>query len=121
VQFIVSLIINALALWVVTLIVKGVHYDNYTALIIASIVLGIVNAIIRPILLLLSLPFIIITLGLFVLVVNGLALWLVGILVPGFHVDGLWSGILGAIILAVISWIVGAVGLNKVGKPDVNA
>jgi putative membrane protein len=121
VQFIVSLIINAVALWVVTLLNIGIHADTTTALIIASIVLGIVNAIIRPIMLLLSLPFIIVTLGLFVLVVNGIAVWLVGLVVPGFHVDSLWAGILGAIILAVISWIVGAVGLNKVGKPDVKA
>lgn len=120
-QFIVSLIINAVALWVVTLLNIGIHADTVTALIIASVVLGIVNAIIRPIMLLLSLPFIIVTLGLFVLVVNGIAVWLVGRLVPGFHVDSLWAGILGAIILAVISWIVGAVGLNKVGKPDVKA
>jgi len=120
-QFIVSLIINALALYVVTLIVKGIHYDTVTALIIASLVLGLANAIVRPIMLLLSLPFIIVTLGLFVLVVNGIVLWLVGLVVPGFHVDSLWAGILGAIILAVISWIVGAVGLNRVGKPDVKA
>ncbi|HMD02122.1 MAG TPA: phage holin family protein [Candidatus Baltobacteraceae bacterium] len=115
-HFIVSIIINALALYVVTLVVKGVHYDSvWPALIVAAIVLGIVNAIVRPVLMLLSLPFIILTLGLFALVVNGVALWLVGVLVPGFHVDNLWSGILGAIVLAVISWIVGAVGLNKVG------
>lgn len=120
-HFIISLIINAVALWVVTLLNIGIHADTFTALIIASIVLGIVNAIIRPIMLLLSLPFIILTLGLFVLVVNGIALWLVGLMVPGFHVDSLWAGILGAIILAVISWIIGAVGLNKAGKPNVKA
>jgi putative membrane protein len=62
-----------------------------------------------------------VTLGLFVLVVNGIALWLVGVLVPGFHVATLWDGILGAIILAVISWIVGAVGLRSVGKTSAKA
>jgi putative membrane protein len=111
-RFIISLILNALALWVVTLIYHGVHYDTYTALVIAALVLGIVNAIVRPVLLLLTLPFVILTLGLFIFVVNGLALWLVGALVPGFHVDGLWSGIIGAILLGIVSWIINAIGLN---------
>jgi len=111
-RFIISLILNALALWVVTLVYHGVHYDTYTALIIAAIVLGIVNAIVRPILLLLTLPVVILTLGLFIFVINGLALWLVGALVPGFHVDGLWAGIIGAVLLGIVSWIISAIGLN---------
>ena len=72
-RFIISLILNALALWVVTLVYHGVHADTTTALIIAALVLGIVNAIVRPILLLLTLPFVILTLGLFIFVINGMA------------------------------------------------
>ena len=74
-RFLISLILNAVALWIVTLFHIGVSYDTLTALIIAALVLGIVNAIVRPIMMLLSLPFIILTLGLFIFVVNGLALW----------------------------------------------
>jgi putative membrane protein len=113
-RFIISLILNALALWVVTLVYHGVSYDpgNYGALIVASLVLGLVNALVRPILLLLSLPIVILTLGLFIFVINGLTLWLVGHLVPGFHVDGLWGGIIGAILLGIVSWIISAIGLD---------
>jgi putative membrane protein len=111
-QILISLLLNALALWVVTLFHIGVHADSDTALIIAAIVFGIVNAIVRPLLLLLSLPFIIITLGLFIFIVNGLTLWLVGVLVPGFHVDGLGAGIIGSILLGIVSWIISALGLR---------
>jgi putative membrane protein len=111
-RLVISFLLNALALWIVTLVYHGVHYDSYTALAIAAIVLGIVNAIVRPILLVLTLPAVILTLGLFIFVINGIALWLVGALVPGFHVDGLWAGIIGAILLGIVSWIINAVGLN---------
>jgi putative membrane protein len=111
-RLVISFLLNALALWIVTLVYHGVHYDSYTALAIAAIVLGIVNAIVRPILLLLTLPAVILTLGLFIFVINGVALWLVGALVPGFHVDGLWAGIIGAILLGIVSWIISAVGLT---------
>jgi putative membrane protein len=111
-HFLISIVLNAVALWIVTLFNVGVHADTVTALIIAALVFGIVNAIVRPILLLLSLPFIILTLGLFIFVVNGLTLWLVGAIVPGFHVNGLWSGIIGAILLGIVSWAISAIGLN---------
>jgi putative membrane protein len=113
VQLIIGFLLNALALWILTLVYKGVHADTTTALLIAALVFGIVNAIVKPILTVLSLPFIILTLGLFLFVVNGVALWIVGAVVPGFHVDGLWAGIIGAIILGIISWIIGAVGLRS--------
>jgi putative membrane protein len=112
-RLVISLLLNALALWVVTLCKVGVHADSVTALIVAAFVFGIVNAIVRPILLLLSLPFIVLTLGLFIFIVNGLTLWLVGALVPGFHVDGLWAGVLGSILLGIVSWIISAIGLRS--------
>jgi putative membrane protein len=112
-RFVISLLLNALALWVVTQFHVGVHADGVTALILAAIVFGIVNAIVRPILLLFSLPFIVLTLGLFVFIVNGLTLWLVGALVPGFHVDGLWAGVWGSIVLGIVSWAISAVGLRS--------
>ena len=111
-HLLISFIVNALALWVVTQLHVGVHADSLPALLLAAIVFGIVNAIVRPVLLILSIPFIVLTLGLFVFIVNGLALWLVGALVPGFHVYGLWAGVVGSIILGIVSWIVNALGLR---------
>jgi len=72
-------------------------------------VLGLVNAIIRPILLFLTLPLTFLTLGLFILVVNGIAFNLAAALVPGFHVAGLWAGILAALVVSVVSWLIGLV------------
>ncbi len=112
-NIVISLLLNAVALWVVTLFHIGVHADSVTALLIAAVVFGIVNAIVRPLLLLFSLPFIIVTLGLFIFIVNGLTLWLVGALVPGFHVAGLGAGIIGSILLGVVSWIISALGLRS--------
>ncbi len=112
-RLLLSLVLNALALWVVTLVYHGVHADNTSALVIAAIVLAIVNTIVRPILLILTLPAVILTLGLFIFVINGLALWIVGAIVPGFHVDGLWGGIIGAILLGIVSWAISAIGLSS--------
>jgi putative membrane protein len=74
------------------------------ALICASLLLGIINAMIRPVLLLLSLPFIVVTLGFFILIVNALMLKLVGVLVWGFHVEGFWSAFFGSILIGIVSW-----------------
>jgi len=73
-----------------------------------ALLLGIINAFLRPALLLLSLPFILVTLGLFILVVNALMLWAAGGLVPGFHVGGFWNAFFGAIIVSLVSWVLSA-------------
>jgi putative membrane protein len=112
VQLVISFLLNALALWIVTLIYSGVHADSTTAVLIAALVFGVVNALVRPLMLLFSLPFIVLTLGLFIFVVNGLTFWLTGALVPGFHVDGLWAGIVGSVLLGLVSWAISAVGLR---------
>ena len=83
----------------------GMRYDNLGALIGAALLLGIINALVRPVLLLLSLPFILVTLGFFILVINGVLLWMVGSVVPGFHVDSFGSAFFGALIVSVVSWI----------------
>src|ERR1700712_2883793 len=85
--------------------VTGMHYDSFGALLVVSLFLGVVNALVRPLLLLLSLPFILVTLGFFILVVNGMLLWLVGSLVPGFHVEGFWQAFFAAIIVSLVSWV----------------
>lgn len=115
-QFVISFLLNALALWVVTYFYSGVHADSTLALLVAALVFGVVNAIVRPILLVFSLPFIILTMGLFIFVVNGVTFWLVGGLVPGFHVDGLWAGIIGSVLLGIVSWVINAIGLRSAAE-----
>lgn len=97
--------------WIVTTIavavaaqITGMRFDTPGALIGAALLLGIVNALVRPVLLLLSLPFIVVTLGFFILVVNALLMWLVGSIVPGFHVDGFWQAFFGALIVSIVNW-----------------
>lgn len=102
---IIRLIVNALALVLVAYIVPGVSVSGPGGAFIAAIVLGIVNAIIKPILVLLSLPLEILTLGLFTLVINAALFWFVGHLGIGLAVVGFWPAFIGAIILSVVSFI----------------
>ena len=103
--FIVRALIAALGLWLASYFVPGIGYESLESLLIAAVVLGLANAILRPILIILTLPFTVITLGLFLLVINGLMLELVAFFVHGFHVRGLISAILGSIVVGVTSWI----------------
>jgi len=106
IRFIIRLLIGALGLWLAAFLLPAhISYDSPVALLIAAVALGIANAIVRPILIVLTLPFTVITLGLFLFVINGLMLWLVGHFVPGFHVQGFLDAILGAIIVGLVSWV----------------
>lgn len=86
----------------------GMRYEGWWSLICVALFLGIINAFIRPVLLLLSLPFILVTLGFFILVVNALMLWLASSIVGSFHVDGFGQAFFGAIIVSVVSWVLSA-------------
>jgi putative membrane protein len=97
-------ILNAIALWLVTLLMSGVRVDDEPSALIAAIVLGLVNALIKPILVILTLPVTVVTLGLFLLVLNGLLFWGVASVLPGFHVDGFWWGVGGALLYSVLTW-----------------
>lgn len=108
-KFIVRAIFAALGLWVAAQILPGVWFDSAGSLIAAAVLLGVVNAIVRPVVFILTLPLTILTLGLFLLVVNALMIGLVAALLGGFHVAGLGSGILAAIITGVASWFGGMV------------
>jgi putative membrane protein len=108
-RFIVRAIFAALGLWVASLVVRGVHFDTTGSLIAAAVLLGIVNAFVRPVVFVLTLPLTIVTLGLFLLVVNAAMIGLVSVLVGGFHVNGLGPGILAAIVTGVASWVGGMV------------
>jgi putative membrane protein len=104
-------LLNTLALFVVVELVPGFHYRTLVSLAIAALVLGLLNAIVRPILFVLTLPLTIVTLGLFLIVLNAIMLELTSFFAPGFRVDNFVAAIIGAIVLAIISWIT-----NRIGK-----
>src|SRR5206468_2951601 len=100
--------ITALGLWAAATIVPGVRIDGWGNLLVAALLLGIVNAVIRPIILILTLPLTVFTLGLFILVVNGISLSLVAWVLPGFHIAGLGAAILGSIVVGLTGWFASA-------------
>jgi putative membrane protein len=104
--FFVRVVVNVLAIVLAGSVVPGIRLDGPLAAIAAGVLLGLVNAIVRPVLVILTLPITLVTLGLFLLVLNGLCLWLVASLVRGFHVDGFWAATLGALVISALSWIV---------------
>lgn len=95
----------ALGLWLATALVDGIYIDSAATLIVAGLLLGLVNAVIRPLALILTLPFLILTLGLFLLVVNAAMLGLVAALLPGFHIADFWSALWGAVIVSLTAWM----------------
>ena len=106
--FLFRLVITALGLWAAETIIPGIHIDRWEHLIVAALLLGIVNAIIRPIILILTLPLTVLTLGLFILVVNGISVGLVAWLMPGFTLSGLGAAILASIVVGLTSWCASA-------------
>lgn len=114
--FVIRWLVTTIAVLVAAHLIPGIGYDGWGALLGASLLLGIINAFVRPILLLLSLPFIIVTMGLFIFVVNALLLLLVSKIVPAFHVAGFWSAFFGAIIISVVSWILSSFFRGSDGK-----
>lgn len=106
--FLTRLLITALGLWAAKALVTSIWFHGWGDLVIAALLLGIVNALVRPVLVFLTLPFTILTLGLFLLVVNGISLGIVAWLMPGFAVGSLWSATVGALIVSVVSWFASA-------------
>jgi putative membrane protein len=109
-QLLLRWVLNALALWIVTWLVPAISYHSMTALLIAAAVLGIANAIVRPILFWLTLPLTVLTLGLFLIVLNALMLQLTALLVPGFRIDGFGWAMVGALVLGLISLVTNRIG-----------
>jgi putative membrane protein len=112
-HFLMHWLVVAVALWVATYLVPGVHVASTGTLLVAALVLGLVNALVRPILFLITLPITVVTLGLFYLVVNGLAFGLAAALVPGFNVTSFTSAILGALVVSVVSWLLGSLASSS--------
>jgi putative membrane protein len=109
VRLIVAILGNAFALWVTQALVPGITFrGSLVTLIVAGAIWGLFNLIVRPIALILSIPLLILTLGLFYFVLNGILLWVASFFLPGYDVAGLIPGILGALVMTVVNWAVGA-------------
>jgi putative membrane protein len=106
--FIAHWLVTGIALVAADWVLDGVRIRSTLALVVGALALGLVNALVKPVLVLLTLPFTIVTLGLFYLVVNGMAFGLAAALVPGFEVASLGSAMAGAIIVGLVSWAIGA-------------
>ncbi|MBM0741535.1 phage holin family protein [Phormidium sp. CLA17] len=105
-NFILTWLAAALSLALTAHFVPGIKVDSFSAALIGAVILGFVNAIVRPLLVLFTLPFTILTLGLFLFVVNAIAFWLVAALTPGLSVSGFVPAFVGAIVLSIVSWLV---------------
>jgi len=103
--FLLRLAIGALGLWVASRLLSGMHIDGTGTLVLAAFLLGFVNAVVRPVLVLLTLPVTLVTLGLFLLVVNAAMLSLVAALLDDFRLDGFGTAVLGSIIVGLVSWL----------------
>ena len=101
-------LINAVALLALPYLMSSIRVDSFATALVAALVLGLINTFIRPLLILLTLPATLVTLGLFIFVINGLLFWLVGSFVEGLHVAGFWSALFGAIVYSIISWALSA-------------
>jgi putative membrane protein len=119
--FILRGLIAALGLWAATELLSGFRIDTALTLILAGLLLGLVNAVVRPFALLLSLPALLFTLGLFLLVVNAAMIGLVALMLPGFKIAGFWTAVGGALIVSIVSWVgswfIGSRGRVEIIRP----
>jgi putative membrane protein len=95
-------------LWVAAHVVHGIGYDSFRSLLAAALILGLINAVVRPILIILTLPLTLITLGLFLLVINAGMLGLTTVFIHGFHVHGFWAALWGSVIVSIAGWVASA-------------
>ena len=113
--FLIRVLVNALAIMLAASILPGIHVDGLVPALVGGLLLGLVNAVVRPVLIILTLPITLVTLGFFLLVLNALCFWLVASLVKGFYVAGFWAAFLGAIVVSIVSWIMTAL-ISDSGK-----
>ena len=107
-RFIIQAIVTVIGLWLSARVIPGVAFTNTGSLAAAAVILGLLNAVVRPVLVVLTFPITVLTLGLFLLVVNAATIGLTSVFLEGFVVDGLWAGIGAAIVTGAVSWIAGA-------------
>ncbi|RJG14730.1 phage holin family protein [Massilia cavernae] len=115
-RLLLTWLINAAALFALPFLMSSVTVNNVGAALIAALVLGLVNTLVRPVLVLLTLPVTMVSLGLFLLVINALLFWGVAHMVEGFHVEGFWSAFLAAILYSIISWALSTLLLKDNGN-----
>lgn len=108
IPFLLHWAITALSLWLASRVFRGISFADTTSLIISALLLGFANAIVKPLLIVLTLPLTLLTFGLFLLVINALMILLVSALVRGFKVSGFWTAFFASIFIAVLSWVIGA-------------
>ena len=106
--FLLRVLLNGMAIVAAAFLVPGIHVTGPVPALIAGLVLGLVNALVRPILVILTLPFTLITLGLFLLIINTICLALTAAVVPGFGISGFFAAFVGALIVTIVSWILSA-------------
>jgi putative membrane protein len=113
--------VTTIGVLVASQLVPGIHYRGFEGLLVASLLLGVFNAVLRPVMMILSLPLLILTLGLFTFVINALLLRLVGALVQSFDVNGFWPALFGGIIISIVSFIANGLIGKKEKRPDASA
>ena len=111
-RLLLTWLINALALLALPYLFTSIHVAGFGTALVAALVLGLINTLIRPVLVLLTLPVTLLTLGLFIFVINGLLFWFVGSFVKGFTVEGFWTAVFGAIVYSIISWALSSLFLR---------
>jgi putative membrane protein len=114
-RFLLRVLLNAVAVFLAARLIPGIGVTGPGAALWAGLVLGLVNAVIRPVLILLTLPVTFLTLGLFIFVVNAICLGLAAWLVPGFTISGFWAALFGAVVISIISWLLSALLSDKKG------
>jgi putative membrane protein len=112
-RFLLRLLLNGVAVFLAAQLIPGIGLAGPGAAVAAGIVLGLVNAVIRPVLILLTLPATVLTLGLFIFVVNAICMALAAWFVPGFTISGFWAALFGAIVISVISWLLSVILIDK--------
>ena len=106
--FILRIVVYTLGLLVAAHVVPGIRLDGLASALVAGLLLGLVNAIVRPVLVVVTFPITLLTLGLFLLVLNAFCLWLVSVFVSGFRVAGFWPAFWGALLVSIVSWVLTA-------------
>ena len=112
-RFLARLVLNGLAIIIAAWLLPGIHITSPLSALLAGVILGFVNAIVRPVLFFLTLPLTLLTLGLFIFILNAICFALTAWLVPGFSVDGFFSAVFGALLVSVVSWILNGLVVGR--------
>ena len=111
--FLARMLLNGIAIFVAAWLIPGLELSGSVPTLVAGAILGLVNALVRPVLIILTLPFTLVTLGLFIFVVNAVCLALTAWLVPGFGISGFWAAFFGALVVSVMSWMLNGLFVPK--------